>query len=121
MKPGEIHELKRENFLNKARENFKFLVSEYGFSEPVHLVSQQPNGTITREDLFYERMDIKLTIANAYHPVDYGFEMRITDSQSGESNMIHYVLKENQDVEQSYLEKAAELLKTEYVQSLRTG
>jgi len=62
---------------------------------------------------------LRITISNAYHPVDYGFEINLTDLRTGTEEMIHHVLKENQDIEQDYLKKASEFLKTGYGQRLR--
>ena len=51
----------------------------------------------------YDRNDKKLTLLNAYHPVDYGFEINLTKKENRETEIIHYVLKEKQDIEQNYL------------------
>lgn len=67
-------------------------------------------------------IDRKIVFYNAYHPVDYGFELqfykpsistRITDCV-----IVHYVLKEKQDIEQSYLVDVVELLKYDYLEIL---
>ncbi len=111
MTTGEIFNLKRQNFIEKTNRNFEFLVSEFGFKKPKHLTTEQPNGAIIQDRIEYDRIDKKLTILNAYHPVDYGFEINLTDKENGQTEMLHFVLKENQDLEQSYLESASEFLK----------
>lgn len=111
MTPGEIYNLKRKNFIEKTKKNFEFLISEFGFREPEHLTNQQPNEAIIQDRIEYDRTDKKLTLLNAYHPVDYGFEMNLTDKENGETEMVYFVLKENQDIEQSYIESAAQFLK----------
>jgi hypothetical protein len=49
---------------------------------------------------------------NAYHPVDYGFELRFHDLRKIQYEIIYFKLKENQDVEQFYLHEAAKTLLT---------
>lgn len=119
--PKEIYNTKRQNFVDKTKMYFEFLTSEFGFDEPNYTFSEQPNGTIITDKFEFNNSDknLKVTISNAYHPVDYGFEINLTDLNTGMEEMIHHVLKENQDVEQSYLEKASEFLKNGYGQRLR--
>lgn len=114
MTPAETYDLKRKNFIEKSQKNFEFLVSDHGFKNPEHFTSEQSNGVIIQDRLEYDRVDIKLTILNAYHPVDYGFEINLTDKENGKTEMLHFVLKENQDIEQSYLKSASELLKNTF-------
>ncbi len=119
--PKEIYDTKRRNFVNKTKLYFEFLTSEFHFDEPIYKFSEQPNGTVIKDKFEFNNSDknLKITISNAYHPVDYGFEINLTDLNTGAEEMIHHVLKENQNIEQSYLEKAAEFLKTGYGQRLR--
>ena len=114
MTPGEIHNLKRKNFIEKTKKYFEFLVLEYGYNKPNHIRSQQPNNVIIRDKFIYKGYDKTIIILNAYHPVDYGFQINLIHNQTGQTQMIHYVLKENQDVEQSYLKKASEFLKNRF-------
>lgn len=113
MSPGEIYDIKRNNFIEKTKKYFNFLVSNLDFERPSHRFHEQDNGTITRDEFQYEGRNSTIVILNAYHPVDYGFEINLTDKLTGKTEMIHYVLKERQDIEQSYLKKVAELLKAE--------
>ncbi len=113
MTPGEIYDTKRKNFKEKTKRYFEFLISKFDFNEPNHLFNEQPNGTITSDRFEYENQNRKIVISNAYHPNDYGFEVNLTDKQTGQTEMIHFVLKEKQDMEQNYLENVAEILKTE--------
>lgn len=119
--PKEIYDTKRKNFVNKTKLYFEFLTSEFDFDEPNYTFSEQPNGTAITDKFEFNNADknLKITILNNYHPVDYGFEINLTDLNTGTEEMIHHVLKENQDVEQSYLEKASEFLKNGYGQRLR--
>lgn len=119
--PKEIYETKRKNFIDKTKLYFDFLTSEFDFDTPNYMFSEQPNGTIITDKFEFNSVDrnLKLTILNAYHPADYGFEINLIDLKDGTEEMIHNVLKENQDIEQNYLEKAAEFLKTGYEQKLR--
>lgn len=118
MTPGEEYNLKRQNFIEQTKKNFAFLVSEFGFKDPEHFTSGQANGVIIQDRIEYDRKDKKLTFLNAYHPVDYGFEINLSDKESGQSEMLHFILKENQDVEQSYLKSAADFLKKTYLSKI---
>ena len=113
MSPGEIYDIKRNNFIQKTKKYFDFLVSELDFESPRHKFHEQENGSVTRDEFQYEGLNSRIVILNAYHPLDYGFEINLMDKSSGKTEMIHYVLKEKQDIEQSYLRKAAEYLKAE--------
>ena len=117
----EIYDTKRKNFVNKTKMYFEFLTSEFDFDKPNYTFSEQPNGAVIRDKFEFNNTDrnLKITILNAYHPVDYGFEINLIDLNAGTEEMIHYVLKENQDIEQSYLKKASEFLKTGYGKRLR--
>jgi hypothetical protein len=121
MSPGEIYNTIRKNFVNKTKSDFAFLTSDFNFDEPNYTFSEQPNGTVIRDKFEFNNTDrnLKITILNAYHPVDYGFEINLTDLNAGTEEMIYNVLKENQDIEQSYLEKASEYLKNGFGQRLR--
>ncbi|TDG35600.1 hypothetical protein EZJ43_13345 [Pedobacter changchengzhani] len=89
------------------------MTSEFDFDEPIYGFSEQPNGTITKDkfDFNNQRRNLKITISNAYHPNDYGFEINLIDLIAETEEMVGYVLKENQDVEQNYLKNASEHLK----------
>ena len=114
MKQNEIHNLRRKNFIEKTKVNFEFLVSELGFNTPKHLKTTQPNGTIIQDKIEYDKKDKKIIILNSYHPADYGFEINLIEKETGETEMLHHVLKESQDVEQSYLKLAAEFLRNSF-------
>ena len=119
MTPGEIYELKRKNFIEKTKKHFEFLVSEYGFKEPEHFTREQANKSVIQDRIEYDRHDKKLVIQNSYHPVDYGFEINIINKESGETSMLNSVLKEKQNVEQSYLKSASGFLKNTYSNKIR--
>ena len=70
MKPGEIYNLKRENFIERTKKYFEFLVSEFDFDKPNHIFGEQPNGTLILDKFEYKSIDKTITILNAYHPVD---------------------------------------------------
>ncbi len=119
--PKEIYDTKRTNFVKKTKLYFEFLTSEFDFDDPNYTFSEQSNGTILSDKFEFNNSDrnLKITISNAYHPVDYGFEINLIDLNTGTEEMIYNVLKENQDIEQNYLLKASEFLKTGYGQRLR--
>ena len=114
----EIYCTKRKNFVNMTKFYFEFLTSKFDFSGPNYTSSKQSNGVIIIDEFEFINTikNLKITISNAYHPVDYGFEINIADLNTGMEDMIYHVLKENQDIEQSYLEKASNFLKT-YLQN----
>ena len=111
MTPGEIFDTKRNNFITKSKRLFEFLISDFDFEGPNHTFYKQPNGTITLDKFIYAGKDRTIIISNAYHPNDYGFEINLTDERTERTEMVHYMVKEKQDIEQSYLEHAAQLLK----------
>jgi len=110
----EDYELKRKNFIEKTIKFFHYLCDEYKYLLPVHSTHQQPNGVIIADSLDYlnESIDRLVIIYNAYNPNDYGFEVqfyRPSISTNPPDRVIVYpVLKEDQDIDQTYLEKAAE-------------
>jgi hypothetical protein len=112
MIPKEIYDRRRSNFVEKTQNYFQFLETEFGFNKPIHLFFKQPNGVITSDRIEYEndRLKKKITISNSYHPIDYGFEINLTDLEINDTEMLFYLLKENQDVEQEYLKGYAERL-----------
>jgi len=118
--PKEIYDTIRKNFVNKTKLYFEFLTSEFDFDEPNYTFYEQQNGTVTSDKFEFNNSDknLRITISNAYHPVDYGFEINLTDLNTGTEEMLHHVLKENQDDEQNYLEKASEFLKNGYGQKI---
>src|ERR1051325_7161475 len=119
MTPKEIYDFKRNNFIAKTIENFIYLVNDFGYSQPFHENSKQENGVIILDALHYENKsaDRLVMISNAYHPVDYGFEIciyrpSISTDYSGRE-ILFYVLKEKQDIEQTYIPTISKRLKEE--------
>lgn len=119
MTTGEIYELKRLNFIEKTKKHFTFLSSEFAFNDPEHFTSEQANKSVIQDRIEYDRHDKKLVVLNSYHPVDYGFEINLINKESGETSMLHSVLKEKQDMEQSYLKSASEFLKNTHLDKIR--
>lgn len=105
----EEYDLKRNNFVEKTKKYFDFLLSEYKYNNPIYNNYIQENGFITRDTFTYQGTESNIIISNSYHPVDYGFAITIVSSVKEE--IIYYKLKEEQDVEQSYLTEAANFLK----------
>lgn len=120
MTAGEIYDTKRKNFVDKTKVYFEFLTIEYDFDEPIYTFSKQSNGVVITEKFEFNNADknLKIIVSNSYHPVDYGFEINLTDLKTGTEEMIESVLKEHQDIEQSYLKNASEYLKKGYGQRL---
>ncbi len=109
-----MYDIKRENFINKTKLYFEFLTTEFDFEEPNYIFAEQPNGFVITDKFEFNNVNrsLRIIISNNYHPVDYGFEINLMDLNTGTKEMIHYVLKENQDIEQNYLEKSSQYLKT---------
>lgn len=121
----EQFEAKRQKFLNNANFYFHFLVEEFGYEKIDQIETTQPNGVIICDEIIFEnkQIDRRVIILNAYHPVDYGFEVGFYKPSE---SLIHsdraialYVLKENQDLEQSYIEPIAEKLKAQFSEQIR--
>lgn len=112
MTPGEFYNTKRENLIDKSINQFGFLVSVYRYDSPIHRIFKQANGVVTCDEFEYASSQKTIIIHNAYHPAEYGFEINIIDHFSNQSEMVYHVLKEKQDLEQSYLLKAAEFLRS---------
>lgn len=120
--PKEIYDTKRNNFVNKIKLYFEFLTSEFGFNKPNHKFSQQPNCTIINDtfEFINAGKNLKILILNSYHPIDYGFEINLIDLITETEEMIYNVLKENQDVDQNYLEKIAQDLRNSIEERLNS-
>jgi hypothetical protein len=113
MNPAEEYEFKRQNFIENTRKCFMFLVKDFGYSEPIYKFYQQENGTIIEDEFRFENIivDRLLIVSNAYHPYDYGFEVNFYRPSVASSyehrEMRIYIKKEEQDLEQTYIEQAA--------------
>jgi hypothetical protein len=120
MTPGEIYDFKRKNFIDKTTENFRYLVESFGYSQPTHKTSKQDNGVIILDEFQYENKltDRLVTISNAYHPVDYGFEICAyrpsISTNHPDREMLIIIYKEKQDAEQAYIPTVAKRLKDEF-------
>ena len=117
---GEIYEAKRKKFVIKTLEYFNFLCTDYSFDRPEHEKSIQENGVILKDSLKYNNNinDRLIIISNAYHPIDYGFEICFyipsKSTKHSDRKIVYHVLKENQDIEQTYLTEAAIILKRDF-------
>jgi len=120
MTPKENYDMKRENFIEKTKLYFDFLITEFDFDKPNYKFSDQPNGVIIADEFEFNNTNknLKIVLSNSYHPVDYGFEINLIDLKTGTEEMLHSVLKENQDIEQNYLKNASEFLKNGFGQRL---
>jgi hypothetical protein len=121
MTPKETYDTKRANFIEKAKRYFDFLITEFDFDKPNYKFYEQPNGVVITDEFEFNNANksLKIVLSNSYHPVDYGFEINLTDLKTGTEEMLHSVLKENQDIEQNYLKNASEYLKNGFGQRLR--
>ena len=125
MTPGEIYDTKRKNFLENALKHFAFLVSEFGYREPVYEFYKQENGVVIKDEFKYENKaaDRLIIVSNSYHPVDFGFEICVYKASRAilydKREIAYSQLKENQDTEQSYLAEAATILKNNFTSQLK--
>lgn len=100
MNTREIYILKRENFVKKVKLYFDFLISEYKFE-----YTYQENELTDKFDFNSDKFNFKVVLLNAYHPVDYGFEINLINLKTKSEEMIYNLLKDDQDVEQEYIKK----------------
>ena len=90
---------------------FRFLVDELGFEKPI-----DASGAY-RHALAYKHpgRNLAVILANAFHPVDYGFEITLYPVDGpwyGDSrDMIFYTLKEDQDRDFRFLVQGASTLR----------
>jgi len=90
---------------------FGFLVDEFGFEPPVDVGSQY------RHSLAYRcpGRHVAVVFANAFHPVDYGFEIDLYPSEGpwrvADRDMVFHVLKEDQDRDFQFLARGVAALR----------
>lgn len=117
---GQEYNLKRSNFIFKTLKHFDYLITDFNYSGPEISFGKQENGTIISDKIFYynKEKDRAVGISNSYHPVDYGFEIKLYRNLTGEtyseSKMVLYMLKEKQDTEQDYILNLAKELVDSY-------
>jgi len=115
-----VYDTKRAKFIEKVPQLFKFLISEYGYSNPDYTRYEQKNGFVISDRFEYQNdsIDRLIRIHNDYHPVDYGFEIEIyrpsISLNQGDRLIVVYVPKEDQDISQGYLSEAAAILRDRY-------
>jgi len=120
MNRKEAYDLKRKNFTENSMNLFHFLCEDYGYLDPVHSFSQQPNRVITSDSFKYlnDSVDRLVVIINAYHPIDYGFQVMLyrpsISTLYSEGVMVYYVLKEDQDINQTFLTDASQFVRDNY-------
>lgn len=98
-----------DQFKSRVREIFGFLV-DLGFE------AAEDESSVYAHRLTFRNLksDQLVEVVNAFHGVDYGFEINI-HSASGprlfdQRNMVYYCLKEEQDADFTFLAKAADKL-----------
>jgi hypothetical protein len=125
MTPKEEYDLKRKYFIDNTKKYFKFLVDDFQYSEPKYRSAEQKNGTIISDEFTYESESIDriITVTNAYHPYDYGFEICFYRPSISMAHSLRKmaipVLKENQDIEQSYIEPIAKKFKNQFLEVIK--
>ncbi|MCW8195600.1 hypothetical protein F6455_12450 [Proteobacteria bacterium 005FR1] len=101
-----------DEFKEQVRTRFAFLTTEFGF-EPALDESSAYSHRLTFRNLHSNQL---VEVVNAFHGVDYGFEVNIHLASHSrlldQRNMVYYQLKEDQDVEFAYLAEAVEKLRS---------
>lgn len=106
----------RAGFLIKSLEVFEFLLTEFNFKSPIHVEAE-----LSDKIEYVNNKGIVVQLYNAYHPVDYGFEINIINQAFPISEqMIYDKPKEQQDCNHEYLGDAAITLKHK-LKSLELG
>lgn len=99
-----------DDFKRRVRLAFAFLVKEFGFDPAVDESGEYSHRLVFRS----ASRDQSVTISNAFHPVDYGFEVSIdTISSPGgidDRNIVYFKLKEEQEAGFPFLAEAAQAL-----------
>lgn len=95
---------------------FRFLVDEFGFEAPVDMAGAYRHALVYR----HPGQDLAVLLANAFHPVDYGFEIT-TSTVDGpwlgdDRNIVFYALKEDQDRDFRFLVDGASALRKALVE-----
>ena len=101
---------------------YRFLVEEYGYDAPVFASKEEEY----RDRVIYATSESAIEVLNAYHGVDYGFEVNYYPDKGRLGNagddlsareMVYYRLKEEQDAEGNFIREGATALKA-FLQSL---
>jgi hypothetical protein len=101
-------------FISKTKEAFTFLTTNFNYGEPT-----DESGLSKYRHILVYRNKASLHIIevlNAYHPVDYGFEVNFYHSEADRKNrkkteMVYYKLKEDQNPDLKFIEEGATKLK----------
>lgn len=107
MQPLENYSLKRKNFVEKCQSVFYFLIDEMKYYPP-EVIQEEYSDHVSYINVQGTRW---LTFSNAYHPSDHGFTFRIAKVENGillQEVTALYLLKEEQDTDQSFLLEARE-------------
>lgn len=111
MNEQSISELGQE-FKAKVKESFGFLQDDFGFESAVDESSTYAHRLTFRS---VQRNQL-VEVVNAFHGIDYGFEINIHSASGPRSldqrNMVYYRLKEEQDIGFAFLTESAEKLRT---------
>ena len=99
-----------DDFKGRVRAAFAFLVEEFGFEPGVDVSGDYSHRLVFR----CISRDRVVTISNAFHPVDYGFEVAIDTISSprgiDDRNILYFKLKEEQEAGFPFLAEAAQAL-----------
>ncbi len=110
-----------DEFEARVREAFEFLVKEFGFDRGVDESGNYSHRLVFRSTA----QDRIVTISNAFHPVDYGFEVvidRIANPREGDDrNVVYFKLKEDQAPGFLFLAEAAQQLRALLHSQLEQG
>jgi hypothetical protein len=114
--------LKGKEFEDIVKSKFRFLVDSFNYSEPILLNSNSQ----FRDAILYTKGDAAIVVLNAWHPVDYGFEINFyknktlvgkTDDLNPTHEMVYYMLKEDHQSNCDFVETGAARLKEYLLQN----
>ena len=112
MESNEIYHL-GSAFERKVITIFKFLIAQ-GFNDPE--IKSNAKTYVHKVVYWHPKKQLHVEIINAYHPVDYGFEINLSETYSGgelkNKTMVFNCLKEDQRDDLSFLEAGASALHT---------
>lgn len=111
MDANEIVQLGPE-FERKVIEGFAFLVSDLGFDAPV--IRSDPKKYRHTVEYVHAAQNKRLELENAYHPIDYGFEIKLYEAD-GTCRQLFHVLQQDQDRAFQFLVTAAQTLRNRQI------
>lgn len=100
-----------DEFKARVADQFGFLVSEFGFEPGVDESSRYSHRLVFRNAVCNQLVEV----VNAFHPVDYGFEVNVHPAEgprpTDDRQTVYYKLKEAQQAGFPFIAEAAQQLR----------